>query len=124
MVEALAPVDVGFGVREFFQRVCEMGFVDVAKGHDILLCQPAVVGFCAAPDADQGDVELVIGGTSARDDAGREDRDTGADKCRLSEEIASIHGIPSDGELVVYGSGVATLSPRFIGLGKWVLPRA
>jgi hypothetical protein len=61
VVQALPPVHVSGRIRETLQRVREAGFIHIAERHDILLADRVVVCEAAAPDADEGDVELVAG---------------------------------------------------------------
>ena len=60
LLMALAPVGVGFRTREPLECVREEIFIHVAKGDEIFAADGIVVGEAPPPNADQGDVELIV----------------------------------------------------------------
>lgn len=61
MIETFSPVYVSLGLGKNFERMGQVGLIDVAERDHILLCEPTVVGAPPAPRADKRDVELIIG---------------------------------------------------------------
>lgn len=72
VVEAEAPVFVGFGLGKFGFGKGEVLGVDIAEGDDILCFQIVVVLFGAAVCTDEGNVEFVVAEaeTGGGEDAG------------------------------------------------------
>ena len=92
LIEALPPVDVGLGLGEPLQGVGKALFVHVAQRDHVLVGQRVVVRQAAAPDADQGDVELVAGGVLARAGAAGQEQQSGPGGGGGLQELATIHG--------------------------------
>ena len=79
------------------EGLVDLLLVDVADGDDVLHARDRVDEPRAAPaDADQGDLNLLVGGIAA-DDARGQDRQAGAEGYRRTEETtagnAMFHGV-------------------------------
>ena len=77
VVEALAPINVGLGLRKFLQGMGEVRLIDVANRNHVLLLQPAIVGGGAAPGTDERDVEFVVRRLPGSPDPARQDQQSG-----------------------------------------------
>ncbi|MCX6606873.1 MAG: hypothetical protein NTV52_25275 [Acidobacteria bacterium] len=87
LIEALAPVVVGFGFGEDFETFLGAEVVDVAEGDDVFIAEDVVVGGAASPDADEGDVEAVAGGGLAAKDATTKNGEAGGGL----DEFSALH---------------------------------
>ena len=91
MIEALSPIDVGLRTGKFRQRLREAQLVHIAQRDDVFFGEPFIVGESAAPDADERDVEFLVGRILSKQRAAPEDRESGSGDGRGFEEMATVH---------------------------------
>src|SRR5262249_8774910 len=89
VVDQLAEVVVGAGLRELLGGLAEAGLVHVAEGDDVLAGDLLGVGRAAAAGADDGDVQLLVRRAGRRRLAVRRQPEAGAGQGRLFEEVAA-----------------------------------
>ena len=80
-----------FGPGELVGGFCEVFFVDVADGYDVLASYAVHISSAAAADSDVGDVELFIRGIACPEDSRFYNGESCPEGCALFEKCATIH---------------------------------
>jgi hypothetical protein len=90
LVEALAPVDVGLGLRVGLGGLLEVVGVNIAQGDDVLARDLVQVAPAAPAHADAGDVELLAGRLARLKHARPEHHQPRARQSHL-EQLTTLH---------------------------------
>ena len=90
LVQHLAPVPIGLGLGEDRQGLLGAVVVDVAQGDHVLVAQDVIVGGAPAPNAHQGDIQLVAGGVLPAKRAAFQDVKPGGGGRGL-KQVTSLH---------------------------------
>src|ERR1017187_1733464 len=90
LVQALPPVPIGLGLREYLEAFGQAVLVHVAESHHVLVRQHVVVRGSPPPHAHEGDVQLVAWSVLPSERAALEDCQSDAGGSGL-EQISTLH---------------------------------
>jgi hypothetical protein len=93
LLEALSPVGVNFGAGEGFQGVGDAEFVDVAERDDVFGGETLVEGLAAAPDTNEGDIQLLAGCVLTEECPSGENEQSGGGRGGRLEKKSTFDGV-------------------------------
>src|SRR5207245_2405886 len=91
LIQALAPIEIVFGIRKFPGSEREMFLVDVAQGDDVFGGEAWKMGLTPAPGSNQGHIQLVTRRVSAEQSCAGKNETRGSGESNGFEESDAFH---------------------------------